>query len=152
MYKEGLQTIYLFLTLPTRFHIGSLPRQCWTAVIQFQVNNFTKHLISFWNFELSWYIMTHGFFQPLLAQLTMVERSKIVVWGKSLLGLGSVQVLSKEPKLASHQYQDKIYIQNMYQEPSVTQRTNLEMVDRGVFDWDPDIPETWNLKHGIIRT
>ena len=78
----------------------------------------------------------------------MVERLKIVVWGKPLLGLGSVQFLPKEPKLESHQHQDEIYTQNMHQEPSVTQRSNLEMVDRGVFDWVPDILEVWNFKHG----
>ena len=27
-----------------------------------------------------------------------------------------------------------VYVQNMHQEPPVTQRSNLEIVDRGVFD------------------
>ena len=40
-----------------------------------------------------------------------------------------------------HHY-EIIYLQNVHQEPPVTQRSNLEMVDRGVFDGVPDILQT----------
>ena len=41
---------------------------------------------------------------------------------------------------------------NVCQEPPIIQGSNLEMVDRGVFDVFPDVLETYNLKHGTRWT
>ena len=43
-------------------------------------------------------------------------------------------------------------LQNVFQEPCFTQRSNQEMVERGVFDGVPDIPETQDLKNSTTRT
>ena len=39
---------------------------------------------------------------------------------------------------------------NVHQKPPVTQRSNMDMVYRGVFDGVPDILETWNMKIDIL--
>ena len=57
-----------------------------------------------------------------------------------------------DQKLKTLYHQDMKYVQTLHQEPSVTQRSNQDMVDRGVYDWVPDIPETQELKHGNTRT
>ena len=40
---------------------------------------------------------------------------------------------------------------NVCQEPPIIQGSNLEMVDRCVFGWVPDILDTSKLKHGTFR-
>ena len=57
----------------------------------------------------------------------------------------------RDLKFETWHLQGLLYLQNVCQGHPVLQGSNLEMVDRGVFDRVPDVLETWFSKHDTSR-